>query len=254
VGAHELDLGAAPGARRRAPVGLARGQRVGEHPLPEGRREAEVDEAGTRDLGRPLEPAGGRRGLEAADQQAGDGMRRAALGARQDERGVGREVSEAGIARYLDGEGRRLRYTQLAGFDGSAQRLADEPLNVALHPRPRDAKDSRRDAGPGRGERAWRSLYAQAPGASNDTGGPSGARALRALRSSAAPRPRRPARPVSRSASPGGPSAARPLRALRSSAAPRPRRPARALSRSASPGGPSAARPLRGLACSDAPS
>src|SRR5205814_316804 len=165
VGAHELDLGAAPGARRRAPVGLARGQRVGEHPLPEGRREAEVDEAGTRDLGRPLEPAGGRRGLEAADQQAGDGMRRAALGARQDERGVGREVSEAGIARYLDGEGRRLRYTQLAGFDGSAQRLADEPLNVALHPRPRDAKDSRRDAGPGRGERAWRSLYAPLPGA-----------------------------------------------------------------------------------------
>src|SRR6266581_2211382 len=171
-------------------------------------------------------------------QQAGDGMRRAALGARQDERGVGREVSEAGIARYLDGEGRRLRYAQLAGFDGSAQRLADEPLNVALHPRPRGAKDSRRDAGPGRGERAWRSLYAQAPGASNDTGGPSGARALRALRSSAAPRPRRPARALSRSASPshssGGPSAARALRALRCSDAPRPRRPARALSRSAS--------------------
>src|SRR6266581_4058866 len=182
-------------------------------------------------------------------QQAGDGMRRAALGARQDERGVGREVSEAGIARYLDGEGRRLRYAQLAGFDGSAQRLADEPLNVALHPRPRGAKDSRRDAGPGHGERAWRSLYAQLAGRSNDTGGPSAARALRALRSSDAPRPPRPARALSRSASrsPGGPSSARALRARRASDAPGPRRPARALSRSASrsPGGP--------VRCSGAP-
>src|SRR5439155_8439662 len=111
------------------------------------------------------------------------------------------------------------------GFDGSAQRLADEPLNVALHPRPRGAKDSRRDAGPGRGERAWHSLYAQAPGASNDTGGPSSARGLRALRASVAPGPRRPARALSRSASPnspGGPSSARALRALRASVAPGP--------------------------------
>src|SRR2546426_7394231 len=81
---------------------------VGEHPLPEGRREAEVDEAGTRDLGRPLEPAGGRRGLEAVDQQAGDGLRRSALGARQDERRVGREVSQTGIAPYLDRASPRL--------------------------------------------------------------------------------------------------------------------------------------------------
>src|SRR5881409_2478746 len=134
-------------------------------------------------------------------------MRRPSLAARQDERGVGREVAEPRIARYLDGEGRRLRRTQLAGGDGGAQRLTDERLNVAFHPRPRGAKDSRRDAGPGRGERAWRSLYAQLAGRSNDTGGPSGARALRALRSSDAPRPRRPARALSRSASPTLPGA-----------------------------------------------
>src|SRR5207253_9554594 len=177
----------------------------------------------------------------------------AAVGGSEDERGVGPEVAEAGFARYLDGEGRRLRYAPLAGFDGSAQRLADEPLIVALHPRPRGGKDSRRDAGPGRGERSWRSLYAQPPGRSNDTGGPSAARALRALRCSDAPRPRRPARALSRSAShsPGGPSSARALRALRASDAPGPRRPARALSRSASPsnstGGPCSARALRAL-------
>src|SRR6266516_3601539 len=221
VGAHELDLRPAPGARRRAAVCLARGQRVGEHPLPEGRREPEVDEAGTGDLGRPLEPAGRRRGLEVADQQARDGMRRAALAACQDERGVGREVAELGIARHLDGEGRRLRPAELAGGDGGAQRLADEPLNVALHSRPRGAKGRRRDAGPGRGERAWRCLYAPPGAGSNSPGGPSSARALRALRTN--PRAAPAARP--------GPTPAR-----------LPPRAARALSRSASPcnsaGGP----------------
>src|SRR6266516_2905423 len=221
VGAHELDLRPAPGARRRAAVCLARGQRVGEHPLPEGRREPEVDEAGTGDLGRPLEPAGRRRGLEVADQQARDGMRRAALAACQDERGVGREVAELGIARYLDGEGRRLRPAELAGGEGGAQRLADELLNVALHSRPRGAKGRRRDAGPGRGERAWRCLYAPPGAGSNSPGGPSSARALRALRTN--PRAAPAARP--------GPTPAR-----------LPPRAARALSRSASPcnsaGGP----------------
>src|SRR5439155_19056156 len=145
------------------------------------------DEAGARDLRRPLEPAARRRGLEVAGQQAGDGMRRAALGARQDERGVGREVTEPGIARHLDGEGRRLLRAELARGDRRAQRLADEPFNVALHPRPPSAKDGRRGAGPGRGEPAWRSLYAPLPGRSNGSGGPSGTRAVRACRGAALP-------------------------------------------------------------------
>src|SRR5207247_4337660 len=222
------------------------------------------------------------RGRDGAGRRGRGGGRRAALAAGQDERGVGREVAELGIARYLDGEGRRLRPAELAGGEGGAQRLADELLNVALHSRPRGAKGRRRDAGPGRGERAWRCLYAPPGAGSNSPGGPSSARALRALRASVAPGPRRPARALSRSASPanspGGPSSARALRALRASVAPGPPSPpapaggslggrlarcarsGRAGRGKAAPGKPSriswghaCARALRALRCNDLP-
>src|SRR5439155_13905840 len=107
--------------------------------------------------------------------------------------------------------------------DRRAQRLADEPFNVALHPRPPSAKDSRRGAGPGRGEPAWRSLYAPPHGRSTLPG----ARPVLgrgALRPSDAPGPRRPARALSRSASRTALPGARPLlaRDARCAAAPMP--------------------------------
>ena len=142
IRAHELDMHAASGAGVGAAVGIAGRQRLGEQHPPERRREADVDEPGSRDLG-GREPAAGV--AEAREHGLGDDARRLPGLPREHERHVGRQIAELQIGRHLDRKGRRSVDGKLSRRDRVDQRLAKERFKVPLHPGPHGAKAGRRD-------------------------------------------------------------------------------------------------------------
>src|SRR5207249_810753 len=155
VRADELDLYAPSRAGRRATVRLPRSERLAQDHLPEGEREAEVDESRSRHLS-AHQPAGGV--LQPREDQLGDGARRAPELARDDHRDVAGEVTEARVGRRLDRERRQGGERERAVGHRGAQRLAEQPLKVTLHPGSRGAKDSRRQTARRAGGRTWTCL------------------------------------------------------------------------------------------------